>query len=256
MSNFAASLAELPRSALMYSDKFMAASLGLPKPPVNSFLNGDVYHSLDMDNHRKTRLAALIASRYKGNRADLIAASGLSKGRISQLLGPGQPFKENAARSLEESLGLKRGYFDEKAVENTAPAPPFQGAVPLISWITAGNWAEASDPLQPGDAQEWLPCMRAHSDKAFALRVRGDSMTAPHGRSYPEGCIVFVDPELRSPDNGARVIAKMNGTDEVTFKVYKEEDGRRWLQPLNPAHLPIRDEFRVLGTVIGKWEDE
>jgi SOS-response transcriptional repressor LexA len=42
----------------------------------------------------------------------------------------------------------------------------------------------------------------------------------------------------------------------VTFKVYKEEDGRRWLQPLNAAHEPIRDEFRVIGTVIGKWEDE
>ncbi len=81
-------------------------------------------------------------------------------------------------------------------------------------------------------------------------------MTAPHGRTYPEGCIIYVDPEQLNPENGMRVIAKLAGTDEVTFKVYKREDNRVWLQPLNPSHLPIREAFRVLGTVIGKWEDE
>lgn len=81
-------------------------------------------------------------------------------------------------------------------------------------------------------------------------------MTAPYGRSYPEGCIIFVEPDLRSPTNGQRVIAKLAGSNDVTFKVYKEEDGRRWLQALNPTHQPIRDEFRIIGTVIGKWEDE
>ncbi len=126
----------------------------------------------------------------------------------------------------------------------------------MISWVKAGEWNEASDPLQPGDAEAWLPCMRKHSERSYALRVRGDSMQAPYGKSYPEGCIIFVDPELRAPTNGARIVAKLAGTDEVTFKVFKEEDGRRWLQPLNPTHLPIRDEFEVLGTVIGKWEDE
>lgn len=81
-------------------------------------------------------------------------------------------------------------------------------------------------------------------------------MTAPHGRSYPEGCIIFVDPEQRQPVNGQRVIAKLVGSEDVTFKVYKEEDGSRWLQPLNQAHPPLRGSFRIIGTVIGKWEDE
>lgn len=130
------------------------------------------------------------------------------------------------------------------------------GVVPLISWVQAGEWNAAADPLQPGDAERWLPCPTGHGPQTYALRVRGDSMTAVHGRSYPEGCIIYVDPDLRSPVNGARVIAKLSGSDEVTFKVFKEEDGRRWLQPLNPTHEPIRVPFRVLGTVIGKWEDE
>lgn len=131
-----------------------------------------------------------------------------------------------------------------------------QGAVPLISWVKAGAWSEAADPLQPGDAERWLPCPTNHSPRSYALRVRGDSMTASYGRSYPEGCIIFVDPDRASPVNGERVIAKLSGSDEVTFKVFKEEDGRRWLQPLNSSHQPIREAFKVLGTVIGKWEDE
>lgn len=54
---------------------------------------------------------------------------------------------------------------------------------------------------------------------------------------------------------GDRVVACLLDANEVTFKVYKNEDGRQWLQPLNPTHEPIREPFRVLGTVLGKWED-
>jgi SOS-response transcriptional repressor LexA len=42
----------------------------------------------------------------------------------------------------------------------------------------------------------------------------------------------------------------------VTFKVFKDEDGRKWLAPLNNSHLPIIAAFTIIGTVIGKWEDE
>lgn len=127
--------------------------------------------------------------------------------------------------------------------------------VPLISWIQAGAWCSASDPFEPGDAERWLESPVRHGENTYALRVRGDSMTAPYGRSYPEGCIIFVDPG-KCPVHGSRIIAKLKGSDEVTFKVLKKEDGRTWLAPLNPQHPPIHDEFRILGTVIGTWHDE
>ena len=139
---------------------------------------------------------------------------------------------------------------------SVSAGPDIRGHVPLISWVQAGSWNHAEDPLQPGDADEWLPCPASHSHRSYALRVRGDSMTSPHGKTYPEGCIIFVDPDQKSPPNGARIIAKLSGSDEVTFKVLVMDAGRTWLKPLNPQHPPILEEFRVLGTVIGKWEDE
>ena len=170
------------------------------------------------------------------------------------------------AASIQAALGISASYILEGTgnemvrgymIENVAPAPPMRGKVPLISWVKAGEFCKAEDPFLPGDADHWFDCPVFHSENTFALRVRGDSMTAPSGagRTYPEGCIIFVDPLKRSPNNGDRVIACLEGSDEVTFKVYKNEDGKQWLMPLNPQHEPIREHFSVLGTILGKWED-
>ena len=136
---------------------------------------------------------------------------------------------------------------------NVEPGP----GLPLVSWVQAGAWCEACTPVDVSEVERWLDCPVPHGKSTFVLRVRGDSMTAPTGnaRTYPEGCLIFVDPERRAPVNGDRIVACLVGSNEVTFKVFKDEDGRRWLQPLNPSHEPIREPFKVLGTVIGKWED-
>lgn len=140
---------------------------------------------------------------------------------------------------------------------NVEPGPELRSKVPLVSWVRAGAWCEAITPLDLPEVEHWLNCPVSHSSGTFALRVRGDSMTAPtgNGRSYPEGSIIFVDPERRNPNNGDRIVACLLHANEVTFKVFKNEDGRQWLQPLNPQHEPIREPFKVLGTVLGKWED-
>lgn len=145
----------------------------------------------------------------------------------------------------------------QDALSNVESGPRLRGKVPLVSWVQAGNWCEAVTPQHVTESERWMDCPVSHSSQTFALRVRGDSMTAPSGatRSYPEGCYIFVDPERRDPVNGDRVVACLLNANEATFKVYKNEDGRQWLQPLNPSHEPIREPFRVLGTVLGKWED-
>ena len=67
---------------------------------------------LPMDSaHRRRRLNALLNGAFKGDRQRLIAKSGRTEGRISQLLNE-DPFGERAARSLEYALGLPPNYFD------------------------------------------------------------------------------------------------------------------------------------------------
>lgn len=139
---------------------------------------------------------------------------------------------------------------------NVDAARAFTGEVPVISWVQAGSWHDVADTFQPGEAERMLPIFRGHSSQTYALKVRGDSMTSPYGKSYPQGSYIIVDPAKLDPSNGDRIIAKLEGSDEVTFKVFKNEDGRRWLAPLNPSHPTIMEPFKVLGTIIGKWEDE
>jgi len=138
---------------------------------------------------------------------------------------------------------------------NIEPAQETGGLVPLLSSVQAGQWCASGDALEPHAAERWMYCHRPHSNQTFALRVRGDSMTASHGRTFPEGCYIFVDGAKRSPINGECVVACLRHSDDTTFKVFKNEDGRQWLAPLNPQHPTIYEPFHVLGTVIGKWED-
>lgn len=201
--------------------------------------------------------------------AQLSEASGVDVGTINALEKRDSERSKYAAQlcnalgvSLEDALTLDLLLPSSsihpatpRIESNVTPGPDVRGRVPLISWVQAGMWSEAVDVYEPGYAEQWLPVLKT-GDHAYALRVRGDSMTSPHGRSYPDGTIIIVDPTQRSPSSGQRVIAKLAESHIVTFKVFVEEDGRRWLKPLNSAHAPITDEFEVLGTVTAKYEPE
>ena len=182
----------------------------------------------------------------------------------SWLNGSTKNLKADTAQKMERATGYRAGWLIDGwlpkmlKTSNVYQGPDIQGHIPLISFVKAGSWDGVVDNLAPGEAEDWLPCIRPHSLGTYALRVEGESMTALHGnmRSYPHGCIIFVDPEKRNPTSGDRVVARLGESDKVTFKIYKNEDGHQWLQPINPMNPPIRDEFTVIGTVIGKWEDE
>lgn len=130
--------------------------------------------------------------------------------------------------------------------------------VPLISWVQAGAWCEVASNFEPFDAETWLSCPVAISSNGYALKVRGDSMTNPGpGRTYPAGCIIFVDPDVEAC-TGDRVIARVSRTNEVTFKVLVEDAGRQYLRPINPQYpvIEITEETVICGKVVGAFVPE
>lgn len=61
---------------------------------------------------RRQKLRMLMSDRFKNDRGAFLKASGLTKGRLSQLLDAQSPFGDVAARNLEGRLHLTPGYFD------------------------------------------------------------------------------------------------------------------------------------------------
>jgi SOS-response transcriptional repressor LexA len=132
------------------------------------------------------------------------------------------------------------------------------GKVPLISWVQAGAWCEAISNFEDCDTESWLSCPVPISNNGYALKVLGDSMTNPGpGRSYPTGCIIFVDPEAETK-TGDRVIARVPRTNEATFKILVEDAGRQFLRPINPQYpiIDITEETHICGKVVGSFIPE
>jgi SOS-response transcriptional repressor LexA len=133
------------------------------------------------------------------------------------------------------------------------------GMVPLISWTTAGDWCALVKDYTSIDSTDWIPCPSKHGKQSYALKVIGDSMTSsiPGAKSYPDGCIIYIDPEVEVV-NGRNVVAKLISENQTTFKTYKEDMGKKWLVPINFQYdkIIITDDIMICGVVIGKFEQE
>lgn len=131
-----------------------------------------------------------------------------------------------------------------------APAQYNTKSLPILSHVQAGIWTEAIDYRALGDDIEWEDAPSSASDNAFWLRVVGDSMTSPIGFSIPEGMLILVDPDVPA-ENGKLVVAKLDGTNEATFKKLVIDAGLKFLKPLNPTYptIPINGNCHIVGVV-------
>lgn len=94
---------------------------------------------------RRYKLRQLIATRFGDSRERFLTASGLSKGRLSQLLDENEPFGDVAARNLEERLQLDPGFFDSMNAETV-------------------QWAMQFDSLPAHLRQRWSEIVRMLGD--------------------------------------------------------------------------------------------
>lgn len=81
---------------------------------------------------RRQKLQDLIDHRFRGDRGAFLEQSGLSKGRLSQLLDPALPFGDTAARNLETRLRLEPGYFDALDARTLEFALKFENLPPHL----------------------------------------------------------------------------------------------------------------------------
>ena len=122
---------------------------------------------------------------------------------------------------------------------------------PIISWVMAGAWEEAIEPWPPGFADRYELTNYKAKGSAFWLEVKGDSMTAPMGQTFLEGTLILVDTQVE-PTPGRYVVAKLTDSNEATFKKLVEDNGQRYLKPLNPAYpmIKIDGNCKIVGVAV------
>lgn len=179
---------------------------------------------------------------------------GLQKAQISNIeTGKrGTPVErlQEFAQALKMSVSeIIEGSVDPKLL-------PIPGAlrgrlIPIISWVKAGDLAEAIDCWPAGVSGEGSPVLvhKGVSLKSFALKVVGNSMET----RFKEGDIIVVDPEIEV-QTGDYCIAKVAG--EVTFKQYYENGTEIRLKALSPKFPDIvfpkagAVDFQIVGKVV------
>ena len=83
------------------------------------------------------------------------------------------------------------------------------------------------------------------NSEPFALQNLGDMMEP----EFSENCIIIIDPSMQI-HNKAYVIIDLN--DELYFRQYFEENGRKFLRCLNSsyAEIELNNNFEVRGCII------
>lgn len=130
--------------------------------------------------------------------------------------------------------------------------PDLRGKAPLISWVQAGKWNEIDlETLQQTTDTVFYQHTASVSDEAFALRVKGDSMTSfMGGKSIPEGAVVIVDPCIPA-EHGKVVVARLDSSNEATLKQLVIDGGHKYLKPFNNSYptMPINGNCTIIGVV-------
>ncbi len=168
---------------------------------------------------------------------------------IGQALGMRSPSTVHQHLTALERKGYIRRHGDRMRVlevldRRLLPSGEDVAHLPLVGRVSAGLPVLAQE-----NVEEMIPVPRRmvgwQDDNCFLLTVRGDSMA---GAGIFDGDMVIV----RSQPTAAvgDVVVALIG-EEATVKRLAAEGGRMYLKPENPAYPPIRDEFEIIGKVVG-----
>ena len=115
--------------------------------------------------------------------------------------------------------------------------------MPIVGRVSAGYPTLADQNVD--DYVQVPPRLFGDVRGCFLLRVRGDSMK---GAGILPGDLAMVRPQPQA--NPGEIVVALLG-DDATVKRLAIEEGRPTLFPENPLYMPIRQEFQIIGRVIG-----
>lgn len=119
------------------------------------------------------------------------------------------------------------------------------------------NWNEISDSLKgilPERIRQKVPMFNDKcSDKAFALKIKGDAMraTITSNASFLENDVIILDPEYPT-SAGDFVIAQIEDNPEPLFRQLIEEQGIEYLKPMNHQYhiIKVTHEVKILAKLV------
>ena len=212
------------------------------------------------------RLKTIYESKKKdlGLSQELLADKlGISQSAVAQILSGKNALNLKRAIELAEILNVKVEDFSpalaNEAKQLTKSNVTYAGIYrpgnkyPVLSSVQAGAWSEAVEAYSLKDVELWLESDAHIQGDGFWLYVEGDSMTAPLGLSIPEGTYVLFDTG-REAVNGSLVIAKLEDSNEATFKKLVIDGGQRYLKGLNPQWplVSVNGNCRIIDIKPGK----
>ncbi|MFU2146652.1 LexA family protein [Hafnia paralvei] len=209
----------------------------------------------------KTRLNALGMTQ-----AELAEKMGVSQGAMGHWLNGRRSPSLTEVGAIFQILGINGAALNPDgtftvAEDLTLRPIKQQYEYPLFTSVQAGSFSAVGCYTEQ-DAKDWIGTTKKASDMAFWLVVEGHSMTAPTGSrpSFPEGMLILVDP-AEDVFSGDYCVAGIDNDTAVTFKRFVVEDGKPWLEPLNPnpryQSLECGTNCRIIGKVIkAQWPED
>ena len=203
------------------------------------------------DRIRQTRMSLKLTQQQLGDRI------GVTKATISQWeKGDYSPSGQNLY-NLAKVLGVSAEWLlsgkGEPKFQNIEPVALGGHQIPVLSYVQAGQLTEVQEIRDVDGGYEYIQADDDIGDRAFAMRISGDSMAPEFG----EGDLVIIDPDI-DPVPGDYVAAK-NGSLEATFKKYRPRgfnpNGVEYFElvPLNDDYAPIRSDMcdvMIIGTMV------
>lgn len=211
-----------------------------------------------LDNARRVAKLQQLIDAVGGSASKLAEVTPFSEAQISHWRTGFRGISNSTASRLETARGKPAGWMDEDDDPQTAVGDHVPRKVPLIALGEVRRHIESMEAATKQDVADSVVHDDASLDRrAFAIKVRGDSMVSTEGkRSFPEDCVIIVEP-TDTAEPGEHVIVQFPTAKEAVFKKLVEFDGQLWLTTLNSRYpnQPLADA-QILGVVVSVQHHE